>query len=115
MREFEKLLPRNVQFNRVPDFNPNLPRKVRWHGSWFDENGQPRGGGGSTVTESFIRWVPHPVSHAEVCETLGLTEDGHRLPYKELHPAVKPVKMRRTTIFDALGRTVKKDELPVDD
>lgn len=77
------------------------------HDGDFFLSGQARGGGDHRVTtENFTLYEATYAGIDEVCDVLGLNEDGTRTPYNELHAQVKPVSITRRTIYDQRGTPV---------
>lgn len=78
--------------------------------------GQPRGGGQQGQPEVVIltRYEPAPVTHEDVCHTLGVADDGIRTPYTDLHAAVRPIRYRRIVRKDMWGRVTQTEDIPID-
>lgn len=76
------------------------------HNGDFLLNGQPRGGGQRVETESFTLYEAVYADPDEVCNVYGLNDDRPRTPYNELHAQVRPVPIRRQTIYDWRGTRI---------
>lgn len=82
----------------------------RSHGK-FLQNGAPRGCNGSCEEKhgTFHKAVFVPTD--EVLSTLGLTDDGTRTPYQELHPAIEKTPMTEIVQFDEFGRPLTRTKI----
>lgn len=83
----------------------------RWRGEFY-LGGTPRGSSTSTVEIVLTRYEPDPIDIDTVFANLGITDDGYRTPFGELHPAVKPVKFTKIRTTDWRGQIIDETEYP---
>ncbi len=101
----------NMENNRVRH-DKNKARLTGRHDGLFFLEGQARGGGNHVETVTYTLYEARYAGPDEVCDVLGVGENGNRTPYEELHAQVKPVPMTKRTTFDVKGTPIKVEIQP---